>query len=152
MASILLTLASAHKPIFLPDRTLVQYYDELEGFTERLRKLGTIIVSIGGGERDILVSPSQTVDNFADINILSSAIPEVWRSTDHLCILWCKQLVLTIVQALFDAVDTNASPPAISHRDDNSKLDALFYHFTSVSMFIYMGHSTGDLQLKNFFT
>lgn len=94
--------------------------------------MGTTLVSIGGGRRDILVSTFQTIEPSADLNVVSSGIPKVWASADHLCILWCKQLVLTIVRALFDCVDVNARPPKITS-DANVKIRALSYHLTRVS-------------------
>lgn len=133
LASILVTLASPHKPIFLPDRTISQYYDELHQATDRLREMGTSVVSVGGGQRDVLVSSSQTIDPSADLNLVATGIPDVWQSTDHLCILWCKKLVLAVVRALFDCVDINARPPAVSS-DSGVRLRALSYHFTSVSI------------------
>ena len=36
---------------------------------------------------------------------LCSAIPGVWVSPDHRCIVWCKQLVLALSRALFDSID-----------------------------------------------
>lgn len=32
-------------------------------------------------------------------------IPNAWVPTDHRCIVWCKQVVLAFVRALFDIVD-----------------------------------------------
>ncbi|XP_043274564.1 GPI inositol-deacylase isoform X2 [Venturia canescens] len=131
VASLLITLASPHRPIFLPDRTIARYYEELQSSKNReFKEIGTSLVSIGGGRRDILVSTSQTIEPSADLNVVSSGIPSVWASTDHLCILWCKQLVLTIVRALFDCVDVNARPPKITS-DTNVKIRALSYHLTS---------------------
>ena len=34
----------------------------------------------------------------------SNAVAGVWVSTDHRCIVWCKQLVMTINRALFDMI------------------------------------------------
>ena len=38
------------------------------------------------------------------IDVLTSAVPNVWTSTDHRCIVWCRQLVLTTTRALLEVV------------------------------------------------
>ncbi|KFM72364.1 GPI inositol-deacylase, partial [Stegodyphus mimosarum] len=40
--------------------------------------------------------------NLIDVHCLTPAIPGVWVSTDHLAIVWCKQLVLTICRSFYD--------------------------------------------------
>ncbi|OBS66138.1 hypothetical protein A6R68_05322, partial [Neotoma lepida] len=37
----------------------------------------------------------------------SSAVPKTWVSTDHLSIVWCKQLQLTTIRAFFDLIDAD---------------------------------------------
>lgn len=98
-----------------------------------LKLAGVTSISIGGGPRDHLVTAEQTIDSSADMNLLSNSIPDVWRSTDHLCILWCKQLVLSIVRALFDSVDISARPPMIAS-DPVDRMRALSYHFQKVKL------------------
>ena len=39
------------------------------------------------------------------MSTVTTAIPGVWVSADHRCIVWCKQLVLTLNRDLFDIVD-----------------------------------------------
>ncbi|MBN3307273.1 PGAP1 deacylase, partial [Amia calva] len=36
---------------------------------------------------------------------VSTAVPRTWMSTDHLSIVWCKELVLATVRAFFDLLD-----------------------------------------------
>lgn len=130
-ATILITLATPHIPTIVFDRTFANYYQNLENLMPQLKSADVTIISIGGGPRDSLVTAAQTIDSRADMNLLSNSIPDVWRSTDHLCILWCKQLVLSIVRALFDCVDIKARPPMITS-DSEQKLRALSYHFQKV--------------------
>lgn len=127
-ASILITLATPHRPTIVFDRTFANYYQNLEASMNELKLAGVTSISIGGGPRDHLVTAEQTIDSSADMNLLSNSIPDVWRSTDHLCILWCKQLVLSIVRALFDSVDISARPPMIAS-DPVDRMRALSYHF-----------------------
>uniref|UniRef100_A0ABD2WVH2 GPI inositol-deacylase PGAP1-like alpha/beta domain-containing protein n=1 Tax=Trichogramma kaykai TaxID=54128 RepID=A0ABD2WVH2_9HYME len=98
------------------------------GNIKDLKNNGTTVISIGGGPRDILVPSFQTIDERADINTLTTSIPGVWRSTDHLCLLWCKQLILNIVRSLFDCVDTSQKPPAITDNIE-TRLKAFKWHF-----------------------
>ena len=45
-----------------------------------------------------------TNDSHAELNMQSNAVAGVWVSTDHRCIVWCKQLVMAINKALFDMI------------------------------------------------
>ena len=97
----------------------------------KLKTQGQALVSIGGGPRDMLVTSTQSLDSTANINVLSTNIPDVWKSADHLCLLWCKQLVLSIVRSLFDSVDYSQRPPKISS-DPEERMRALSYHLRHV--------------------
>ena len=102
-----------------------------------LKQNGTTFISIGGGSKDILVPSSQTIDEHADLNTLTTNIPGVWRSTDHLCILWCKQLILSIVRSLFDCVDSSQKPATIfgSHKQ---RMKAFDWHFIQVCCYVWI--------------
>ncbi|XP_008210404.2 GPI inositol-deacylase [Nasonia vitripennis] len=128
VASILLTLATPHKPSVFPDYTFLNYYQELTSSMASIKENGTTVISIGGGPRDILVPSSQTIDQYADINTLTTSIPGVWRSTDHLCILWCKQLIMNIVRSLFDCVDTSQKP-AVIYESHEQRIKSFNWHF-----------------------
>nr|CAD7409491.1 unnamed protein product [Timema cristinae] len=39
------------------------------------------------------------------VMLQSTAVPAVWLSTDHLCAVWCKELVMVLASGLFDIVD-----------------------------------------------
>ena len=56
-------------------------------------------------------------------------MPGVWLSVDHLCITWCKQLVLTVVRSLFDMVDSSTLQVSNNLQQRN---DVLSYHFAKV--------------------
>lgn len=129
---MIINLASPHIPSLVFDSILANYYYELERHLYKIKDAGVKIVSIGGGPRDILVPAAQTFDHAADINVLSTSIPVVWKSTDHLSILWCKQLVFVIVRSLFDSVDYLEKLPKITSNPD-LKMNSLSYHFLRVS-------------------
>ncbi|EFN88696.1 GPI inositol-deacylase, partial [Harpegnathos saltator] len=127
LASMIINLATPHTPVLALDNSFANYYHNLENRLGMIKDAGTKVVSIGGGPRDILVTAAQTLDRTADINVLSTSVPAVWKSTDHLSILWCKQLVFAIVRSLFDSVNME-KPHRITSNPD-LKMQALFYHF-----------------------
>ena len=43
-----------------------------------------------------------TKDPHTELNLQTTAVAGVWVSTDHRCIVWCKQLVMAVNRALFD--------------------------------------------------
>ncbi|CAF4389430.1 unnamed protein product, partial [Rotaria sordida] len=49
--------------------------------------------------RSDLCSLNGLTDESRSIDVLTSAVPHVWTSTDHRCIVWCRQLVLTTTRA-----------------------------------------------------
>ncbi|CAK9833286.1 GPI inositol-deacylase [Anthophora retusa] len=128
VANIIITLATPHTPTLVLDSAVATYYRNLENHLHEIKDAGISVVSIGGGPRDTLITSTQIVDSAADINVISNTIPDVWKSTDHLSILWCKQLVLCIVRSLFDSVDYNQKPPNIFSKTEE-RMQALSYHF-----------------------
>ncbi|VVT53049.1 uncharacterized protein SAPINGB_P003378 [Magnusiomyces paraingens] len=72
------------------------------------------LVSIGGGKLDnmiqsdyTLVSPLISPSNA--FSTLSTTIPGVWTSIDHLAIVWCHQCRYALVRSLLDIVDPSLS-------------------------------------------
>ena len=71
-----------------------------------------VLASLYGGTRDILVRTGLTNINKwkeeSPATIISSytlSMPYVWRSVDHRCMAWCRELVIAVNRALFDLVD-----------------------------------------------
>jgi len=127
---VVLTLATPHTPVLQLDSHTFNFYSSLnnrwsEGRLEGGNLTSKTLVSIGGGHRDTQVRGGLTEDLSADVNILTTAVPSVWVSTDHRCIVWCKQLVLAINRAMFDMVD-----PVTKQISSNPTLrkDILHYH------------------------
>ncbi|ESN91714.1 hypothetical protein HELRODRAFT_189781 [Helobdella robusta] len=63
---------------------------------------------------------------FLEREINTVSMPKAWVSTDHLCHVWCKQVVMATVRAMYDCVDESTkqitkSPP-LRH-------EVLKYHF-----------------------
>uniref|UniRef100_A0A915I5K2 GPI inositol-deacylase n=1 Tax=Romanomermis culicivorax TaxID=13658 RepID=A0A915I5K2_ROMCU len=114
------------KPATTIDRTMVKMYDVINDF-ENENKI--IQVSIGGGFNDLQVN--EHLNNFPlnlslQISTIASSLPQVWASTDHLCIVWCNQLVRLIVRSIFNIyLDTKT----VASKSDISRI--LSYHFVN---------------------
>ncbi len=133
--STVVTLATPHSPVLLPDRQTADFYDRIDASWDadrsadgsgRLRDV--TLVSVGGGERDIQVRSGLTRSNHADVSVSTTAIPGAWVSADHRCMAWCKQVVFAVVRSLFDAVDAKTGQlSALPER----RRGAFEYHLTS---------------------
>jgi hypothetical protein len=73
--------------------------------------------------RDILVRSGQANVNAwrkssaaTILTAQTTSVPQVWRSIDHRCMAWCRELVLTTNRALFDLVDTKNTGQIIESR------------------------------------
>jgi glycosylphosphatidylinositol deacylase len=60
----------------------------------------------------------------------STAVPSVWLSTDHLCSVWCKELVLVTVRTLFDIV--NLTTKQVSKNVQERKF---IFHYHMIQVF-----------------
>lgn len=69
-----------------------------------------LFITIGGGSRDILVQSGLTTSQFSDVHAISTCIPGVWVTTDHLASVWCLQQVLVINRFLYSIIEP------VSHR------------------------------------
>lgn len=70
-----------------------------------------LLVTIGGGSRDMLVRSALTTSRFSDVHTMASCMPNVWLTTDHLSSTWCLQQVLVINRFLYSIVQTVQSRP-----------------------------------------
>lgn len=63
-----------------------------------------LLVTIGGGSRDVHVHSGLTSSPFSDIHAQTTSIPHVWLTTDHQCSAWCKELILVINRFLYSII------------------------------------------------
>ncbi|XP_031765165.2 GPI inositol-deacylase isoform X2 [Galleria mellonella] len=93
-----------------------------------------LLLSFGSGPRDILMPSWLTSCNESYIGALSTAVPGVWVSTDHVSIVWCKQVVMAINKYLFSIID----PWTAQINEDNQVLTskAREYFQANRSMFL----------------
>ncbi|EFA81753.1 hypothetical protein PPL_05747 [Heterostelium album PN500] len=67
--------------------------------------LPPIVISIGGGHRDTLIRSELTslngiVSAERSFSAITTSIPDVLMETDHQCILWCNEVVVSLVEGL----------------------------------------------------
>ncbi|EQC40022.1 hypothetical protein SDRG_02681 [Saprolegnia diclina VS20] len=72
-----------------------------------------VVVSIAGGHRDLVIHSSlasleSLLPPSHGLALLTSAMPSVQTSMDHLCLLWCHELLQTITSALHALIDPTA--------------------------------------------
>ena len=63
-----------------------------------------LLITIGGGSKDLLVHSGLTDSKFSDLHVMTSGIPKVWAEADHLCIVWCHQLVMVVNRFLYSII------------------------------------------------
>uniref|UniRef100_A0A3P9HDF6 GPI inositol-deacylase n=1 Tax=Oryzias latipes TaxID=8090 RepID=A0A3P9HDF6_ORYLA len=113
LVSLILTQASPHQaPVLALDPYLLDFYSTVRHrWVNQANKLTNVtVLSVGGGYRDYQVRsgltslpcPSEDSNKFS---LVVTAVPRTWVSTDHLSIVWCKELVLVTVRTFFDLID-----------------------------------------------
>nr|XP_057938755.1 GPI inositol-deacylase isoform X2 [Doryrhamphus excisus] len=114
LVNLIITHASPHvAPVLAMDPYLLDFYSSLrQNWEKQAKKLKNVtVLSVGGGYRDYQVRsgltslPSSPPGDPNKLSLVVTAIPRTWVSTDHLSIVWCKELVLATVRAFFDLMD-----------------------------------------------
>uniref|UniRef100_A0A1A9WXZ2 GPI inositol-deacylase n=1 Tax=Glossina brevipalpis TaxID=37001 RepID=A0A1A9WXZ2_9MUSC len=104
-----------------------------------------LMISIGGGNRDLMVKDSLTMSKYSDIHTMTSSIPKVWLSCDHLSSVWCLQLVKVINRFIF-AVATLDSHGDVFFLDEKAlRLQAAINYFVKP----LTRHKATELYLNN---
>ncbi|XP_055681996.1 GPI inositol-deacylase [Lutzomyia longipalpis] len=103
-----------------------------KGFDDKL------LISIGGGSRDIIVHAGHSDSIYSDIHAMSTSIPLVWLTTDHLCAVWCLQSVLVLNRFLYSTIRPVKGREAYGkgHQfidDKEEKLAKALHYFTNKS-------------------
>lgn len=63
-----------------------------------------LLITIGGGSRDLMVHPGLATSKFSDIHTMATKIPNVWLTTDHKSSVWCLQLIMNINRFLYSVI------------------------------------------------
>lgn len=98
------------KPPFPMDVEMQAVYDRITHTSTQERQLLTspVYVSIAGGHKDATIHSSlavtdRIVDSSRGFAVLTTAMPEVKLTMDHLCLLWCHQLLKVVAKSI-DAI------------------------------------------------
>ncbi|KAI2797700.1 GPI inositol-deacylase [Blomia tropicalis] len=114
--AVVFTLATPHIAPAIPfDMKIVNFYSETNSQFSLYRHLNYShinFVSMGGSTNDKLIRsdmiPIDTGYKY-DRSILTTAIDDVWASADHLCIVWCRQLMVKLNNIFFDLLQDDKS-------------------------------------------
>ncbi|KAL0964061.1 hypothetical protein UPYG_G00317840 [Umbra pygmaea] len=132
LVSLIITQASPHQaPVLSLDTSLLEFYSAVrQRWVEQAEDLRNVtVLSVGGGYRDYQVRSGLTalpcpVDDPSKLSLVVTAVPRTWVSTDHLSIVWCKELVLATVRAFFDLIE----PETGQFSDDPERRTAVLNH------------------------
>lgn len=130
LVQVILTFATPHnRPVIVFDEYTYQYYQATSKtwVLDRGDRLAHVtLASVGGGPMDYLVQTDSISSWDTDLHTVTTTVPTVWRSVDHLAILWCKELVLVTARALFDMVDLETKQIS---SDQQLRRSIIQYHF-----------------------
>ncbi|NWS57424.1 PGAP1 deacylase, partial [Chunga burmeisteri] len=134
LINLLITQATPHvAPVMPLDRYLADFYTAVNNHwilkAQDLRNLTTL--SVAGGFRDYQVRSGLAFlprlrQHDSALSVVTSAVPRAWASTDHLSIVWCKELILATVRAFFDLIDENTKQIT---EDPKKRMSVLNHHF-----------------------
>ncbi|NXB31386.1 PGAP1 deacylase, partial [Eulacestoma nigropectus] len=134
LINLLITQATPHvAPVMPLDKYLTDFYTAVNNHwilkAQDLRNLTTL--SVAGGFRDYQVRSGlaflpRLSQHDSALSVVSSAVPRAWASTDHLSIVWCKELILATIRAFFDLIDENTRQIT---EDPKKRMSVLNHHF-----------------------
>ncbi|KAI1237044.1 hypothetical protein IHE44_0014299 [Lamprotornis superbus] len=130
LINLLITQATPHiAPVMPLDRYLTAVNNHWILKAQDLRNLTTL--SVAGGFRDYQVRSGlaflpRLSQHDSALSVVSSAVPRAWASTDHLSIVWCKELILATIRAFFDLIDENTRQIT---EDPKKRMSVLNHHF-----------------------
>ncbi|NXH10963.1 PGAP1 deacylase, partial [Bucco capensis] len=134
LINLLITQATPHMAPVMPlDKYLTDFYRAVNSHwilkAQAVRNLTTL--SVAGGFRDYQVRSGlaflpRLSQHDSALSVVSSAVPRAWASTDHLSIVWCKELILATIRALFDLIDENTRQIT---EDPKKRMSVLNHHF-----------------------
>uniref|UniRef100_A0A673MZQ8 GPI inositol-deacylase n=1 Tax=Sinocyclocheilus rhinocerous TaxID=307959 RepID=A0A673MZQ8_9TELE len=134
LVSLIITQASPHQaPVLSLDPYILEFYSTVRHRwatnAEDLRNV--TVLSVGGGYLDFQVRSGLTalscpIDDLNKMSVVATAVPRTWVSTDHISIVWCKELVLATVRAFFDLIEPETGQFTES---PEKRMSVLNYHF-----------------------
>uniref|UniRef100_A0A672NPT8 GPI inositol-deacylase n=1 Tax=Sinocyclocheilus grahami TaxID=75366 RepID=A0A672NPT8_SINGR len=134
LVSLIITQASPHQaPVLSLDPYIQEFYSRVRHrwatSAEDLRNV--TVLSVGGGYLDFQVRSGLTalscpIDDLNKMSVVATAVPRSWVSTDHISIVWCKELVLATVRVFFDLIEPETGQVSQS---PEKRMSVLNYHF-----------------------
>ncbi|XP_069081948.1 GPI inositol-deacylase isoform X2 [Pleurodeles waltl] len=134
LITLIVTQATPHvAPVLPTDQYLIDFYDTVNNYwimkAQDLRNI--TILSVAGGFRDFQVRSGLTflpkLHHYnSALSVVSTSVPRVWASTDHLSIVWCKELILATIRAFFDLIDEDTRQIT---KDPERRMSVLSHHF-----------------------
>ncbi|KAH8400261.1 hypothetical protein KR215_009603 [Drosophila sulfurigaster] len=88
-----------------------------------------LLISTGGGNRDLLVNAGLTSSQFNDLHAMTSAIPRVSLSCDHLSAVWCLQFMQVINRFLFSIAQRRSDDTVIFSDNKQRNMHSALSHF-----------------------
>ncbi|XP_034489580.1 GPI inositol-deacylase [Drosophila innubila] len=88
-----------------------------------------LLISTGGGNRDLLVNAGLTSSQFNDLHAMTSAIPRVSLSCDHLSAVWCLQFMQVINRFLFSIAQRRSDDTVIFSSNKQRNMQSALTHF-----------------------
>ncbi|OQR87051.1 GPI inositol-deacylase [Achlya hypogyna] len=109
----IVTLSTPHvQPPFPLDTKMHGVYGAINDAWRAFRPAfdDVVVVSVAGGHKDLVIHSSLAsleglVPAAHGMALLTSSMPSVQTSMDHLCLLWCHQLLATLTGALDRIID-----------------------------------------------
>ncbi|NXX89628.1 PGAP1 deacylase, partial [Centropus bengalensis] len=157
LINLLITQATPHVAPVLPlDQYLTDFYAAVNNHwilkAQDLRNLTTL--SVAGGFRDYQVRSGlaflpRLSQHDSALSVVSSAVPRAWASTDHLSIVWCKELILATIRALFDLIDENTRQIT---EDPRKRMAVLKHHFVRHPAKMFEENPEALMELTGAFT
>ncbi|KAM5327787.1 GPI inositol-deacylase isoform 1-T1 [Glossophaga mutica] len=133
LLNLLITQATPHvAPVMPLDRFITDFYETVNDYwILNAEHINLTTLSVAGGFRDYQVRSGLTFlpklsHHASALSVVSTAVPKTWVSTDHLSIVWCKQLQLTTIRAFFDLIDADTKQIT---QNPKKKLAVLNHHF-----------------------
>ncbi|KAF8562407.1 hypothetical protein P879_11039 [Paragonimus westermani] len=131
------TVISLAAPVFSsilsPGHHMDHVYDRIWNYLTRVAAQPShplVVISLTGGSRDLMVpdilgNVNQNSDGLKALWLSTSAVAHVWASCDHLCIVWCRQLVYELVSSLHELTLLS---PNMNKLDARSRLQVFRKH------------------------
>lgn len=165
LINTVITLASPMRPVLNLDHHIDAFYQSIEEYWIENRQImessnnscglrkrrpalnkdesrmldDKVLITIGGGNKDLMVHSGLTDSKFSDLHVMTTEMSKVWVESDHLCIVWCLQLVLVVNRFLYSIIAPTkykgSKPKGLSFIvDKEARLAKAEHHFLGMTL------------------